>query len=278
MSVATMDSAVAGVPLTAIQRQAFEVLSVLAKFCDQHGICYYMVGGTLLGAVRHGGFIPWDDDIDIVIPRPDYRRLLAMIDQLPEPLKAIHPSNDKTTPYPFLVVRRAGSRLVIDYERPFDRGIGVDVFPLDAVPVATWRRRLLFRFLRFMRSASMNKQRGYYRRQMPLTTRLRFALLSAVNRALPARFIYRAYDLIVAHGDVCNSVMLGNLYGLYGTREIVDRQVFGEGCWLEFEGQNFRAPEHPEQYLAAVYGDFRCMPPENLRHSGHRIKAVSLDE
>lgn len=277
MSVATLDDAVAGVPRTAIQRRAFEVLCSLAEFCDQHRIRYYLVGGTLIGAMRHSGFIPWDDDIDIAIPRPDYQRLLAMIDRLPAPLQAVHPSCDAATPYPFLVVRHAGSRLVIDYARPFDRGIGVDVFPLDAVPAAAWRRRALFRLLRLMRALSMNKQHGYYRRRVSVAARLRFALLSAVSGLLPARSIYRLYEYVVARGDIRSSMLVGNLYGLYGTREIVDRDVFGDGCWLGFEGRRFRAPVRPEQYLATVYGDFRCLPPEHQRHSGHRIRAASLD-
>ncbi len=276
MSVATLDDAVAGVPRTAIQRRAFEVLCSLAEFCDQHRIRYYLVGGTLLGAMRHGGFIPWDDDIDIAIPRPDYQRLLAMIDRLPAPLQAVHPSCDAATPYPFLVVRHAGSRLVIDYARPFDRGIGVDVFPLDAVPEAAWRRWILFRLLRIMRSVSMNKQRGYYRRSVSRIGRVSFVLLSAINKFLPARLIYWAYDRVVARGDMDQSTLVGNLYGLYGAREVVERSVFANGVWVEFEGMHFKAPARPSRYLETVYGDFRCLPPLHQRHSGHRISEVMI--
>lgn len=277
MYAVTPDEMVAGVPRVAIQRRAFDVLCALTEFCDLHEIRYYLIGGTLLGALRHGGFIPWDDDIDIAIPRPDYRRLLAAINHLPAPLQAVHPSCNATTPYPFLVVRHAGSKLVIDYARPFDRGIGVDVFPLDAVPTAMWRRRILFRLLRLMRALSMNKQQGYYRQRVSVSRRLQFWLLSAASWLTPAWLIYWVYECITARGDVHRSQLVANLYGLYGTREVVDCQVFGDGCWVEFEGRRFRAPARPERYLTTVYGNFRQPPPEHQRNSGHRISTASLD-
>jgi len=265
-----------GVELRALQRRAFGVLEALAQFCDRHGLRYYLVGGTLLGALRHGGFIPWDDDIDIALPRPDYERLLALVDSLPPGLKAIHPRLEPATPYPFLVVRDARSRLVIDYARPFDRGIGVDVFPLDAVPAPGRRRDTLFALIGLMRAWTMNKQQGYYPHKVQAGRRLRFALLSLASRLVPARRIFALYEQLLAHGHAHGAGQVGNLYGLYGRREVVDAAVFGEGRWVRFEGARFRAPAEAERYLEAVYGDFRRLPPLEQRHSGHRIRAVAL--
>lgn len=265
-----------GVPLGEVQQRALAVLVALAEFCDRHGLRYYLVGGTLLGALRHDGFIPWDDDIDIALPRADYDRLLARVDQLPHGLRAIHPSRDADTPYPFLVVSDARSRLVIDYARPFNRGIGVDVFPIDAVPGTALRRRVLFKTLGLMRAWTMNKQQGYYRHRVAAPRRLRLALLSLASRLCTARAIYRGYEWLVARGDVAGSACVGNLYGLYGQREVVAPEVFGEGRWVRFEGHRFHAPQQAERYLEAVYGDFRRLPPPEQRHSGHRIRAVVL--
>jgi len=276
MSVETTDHQVAGVPIRDIQLQALEVLRSLVEFCDAHAIRYYLVGGTLLGAVRHRGFIPWDDDIDIVVPRPDYQRLLSILGQLPASLQAIHPSRCRSTPYPFLVIRRTNSQLLVDYVRPFDRGIGVDVFPLDSVPTGAGARRLLFRSIRLMRALSMNKQKGYYRRPLDYGQRLRFRLLSFAAFFLSARFIYRIYDAFLVRGQVERCSLMGNLYGLYGEREVVAREVFGCGAQLSFEGSLFRVPEQPELYLQAIYGDFWQLPPADARHSGHRIRAVRV--
>lgn len=276
MSVETASYMVAGVPIRDIQLQALEVLRSLVEFCDTHSIRYYLVGGTLLGAIRHRGFIPWDDDIDIVVPRPDYQRLLSILNQLPPSLQAIHPSRCRSTPYPFLVINRTNSQLVVDYVRPFDRGIGVDVFPLDSVPAGTLAQRLLFRAIRLMRALSMNKQRGYYRRPLNRNQRLRFRFLSFTAFFFSARLIYRAYDMLVARGQVERCSLLGNLYGIYGQREVVAREIFGSGAQLSFEGALFRVPEQPERYLQAIYGEFWQLPPVDARHSGHRVRAVRV--
>jgi len=279
MSAATaegMPLLAGGVALGDVQQRAFAVLEALAQFCERHQLRYYLVGGTLLGALRHGGFIPWDDDIDIALPRADYERLLALADALPVGLRAIHPSRDADTPYPFLVVCDARSRLVIDYARPFDRGIGVDVFPIDAVPAPGSRRDLLFNAIALMRAWTMNKQQGYYPHPVAAPRRLRFALLSLASRLFAAGRIYRAYERLVARGDASRSRHVGNLYGLYGRREVVEAEVFGDGRWVRFEGTRFRAPALAERYLEAVYGDFRRLPPPEQRRSTHRIRAVAL--
>ncbi|HYG05375.1 MAG TPA: LicD family protein [Stenotrophomonas sp.] len=265
-----------GVALRDVQQRALAVLEALAGFCDRHGLRYYLVGGTLLGALRHEGFIPWDDDIDIALPRADYQRLLALADSLPRGLRAIHPSRDADTPYPFLVVRDARSRLVIDYARPFDRGIGVDVFPIDAVPAPGPRRDVLFKAIALMRAWTMNKQQGYYPHRVAASRQLRFLLLSLASQLCPSTKIYRLYERLVARGDVACSPYVGNLYGLYGRREVVQAEVFGEGGWVRFEGIRFRAPVQAERYLESVYGDFRHLPPPAQRRSGHRIRAVAL--
>ncbi|SDH96788.1 lipopolysaccharide cholinephosphotransferase [Pseudomonas delhiensis] len=267
---------VAGVPLARIQQRAFAVLGALVDFFQAHAIDYYLVGGTLLGAVRHGGFIPWDDDIDIVVPRKDYRRLLGLLDRLPPTLRAIHPSTDAHTPYPFLVVSDRHSRWVVDYAHPFDRGIGVDVFPLDGVPPPGMRRRLLRKSIALLRSMTMNKQKGYYLRPVPPAQRWRFALVALATSLVPRALLFAMYDRVVSSLPASSDGLVGNLYGLYGDREVVPAQVFGSGKSLVFHGGSFRAPAHTETYLTHVYGDFRQLPPLERRNSGHRIRAVSL--
>jgi lipopolysaccharide cholinephosphotransferase len=275
MSAATTDAEVAGIPLAMVQRRAFEVLCALADFCESHAIRYYLVGGTLLGAMRHRGFIPWDDDIDIAVPRPDYDRLLALLDRLPPSLRAVHPRTDLDTPYPFLVVADRDSHLVVDYARPFDRGIGVDVFPLDGFPAPGPRRWLTRRAIALLRSMTMNKQKGYYPRPLNAAQGARFLLLALVTALVPRARLYAAYDRLVSHLPPTGA-LLGNLYGLYGLREVVPTHFFGAGRPIEFQGRSFPAPALAEAYLRSVYGDYRRLPPPDRRRSGHRISLVSL--
>ena len=265
-----------GIALADVQRRAFAVLCALADFCDEHEIRYYLVGGTLLGAVRHSGFIPWDDDIDIAVPRTDYERLLSLLALLPPALKASHPRIDPRTPYPFLVVSDAQSSLVIDYVRPYDRGVGVDVFPLDTAPQTGWRQAVLWKGIALLRAMTMNKQGGYYRRPAAWGQRLRFVLLSLLNTMFPRRFLYAVYDTWVSKGGGLAG-LTGNLFGLYGRRELVPSHVLGAASRIQFMSHWFSAPAKPEEYLRAVYGDFMRMPPEKDRHSGHRIRSVSFE-
>lgn len=264
------------VTLAEVQQRAFKVLCALVDFLDAEDITYFLVGGTLLGAVRHGGFIPWDDDIDIVIPRADYQRLIQVLAHLPSGLRVAHPSIDQMTPYPFLVVSDAHSSLVIDYARPYDRGIGVDVFPLDVVPQTSWRQALLWSGITLLRAMSMNKQSGYYRRRVAWHQHPRFVLLTLFATLVPRGTLFRIYDAWVSAADGCEPVLLGNLYGLYGRREVVPARVFGSGSAVCFMERTFQAPAYPEEYLCAVYGDFMRMPPEEARHSGHRLRNVSI--
>ncbi len=267
---------VGSVPLAEVQQRAFEVLCALVGFLDAERIGYFLVGGTLLGALRHRDFIPWDDDIDIVVPRADYRRLLDSLARLPAGLKAAHPRVDPLTPYPFLVVSDAASSLVIDYARPYDRGVGVDVFPLDAVPRTGLGRAVQRRGIALLRAMTMNKQGGYYRRSAPWRQRLRFALLALLAAAMPRRMLFGAYDAWVSGAGNRAPRQVGNLYGLYGQREQVPAGIFGDGSMVEFRGSAFRAPAHPADYLRHVYGDFMRMPAEEQRHSGHRIRTAAL--
>lgn len=267
---------IAGVPLGELQQRAFQVLCTLVDFLVAEKISYFLVGGTLLGAVRHQGFIPWDDDIDIAIPRADYQRLIHALAHLPSGLRVAHPSTDRMTPYPFLVVSDVYSSLVIDYARPYDRGIGVDVFPLDAAPQAGWRQALMWRGIGLLRAMTMNKQKGYYSRRLTWLQRSRFALLTLLMTLVPRRTLFRAYDVWVSGDEGREPVLVGNLYGLYGRREVVPTWIFGAGSDIRFRGRIFRAPAHSEEYLCAVYGDFMRMPPEEARHSGHRLRNVSI--
>ena len=134
------------------------MLECIDKVCREHHLRYYLWAGTMLGAVRHKGFIPWDDDMDICMPRPDYDLLLAHCHEwMPAPFEVVGPHNRSDYPYPFAKVEDSSTTVL---ERPdfnFPEGIYVDIFPIDGIPsdkaVATkhlkkykfWRHLLFFR-------------------------------------------------------------------------------------------------------------------------------------
>ena len=108
------------------------MMDKIHEFCVERGIRYSLGGGTLLGAVRHKGYIPWDDDIDIMLPRPDYERFLKEFDGVYPNFKVLHLNNDRTYPYLFAKVYDSRTLLV---ECRATMGVYIDVFPIDGLPL-----------------------------------------------------------------------------------------------------------------------------------------------
>lgn len=254
-----------------IQKFSFETLCSLVDFLDEKNIPYYLMGGTLLGAIRHRGFIPWDDDIDIAIPRDAYNHLLKILDQLPKNIKAAHPSIDEKTPYPFLVISNASTRLIFDYARPYDKGACVDVFPLDAFPEKESEQNSLWKKAKFMRSLIMNKQQGFYKRKTSFMHSTKFKTISFLNLFLPRKIIFKCYDDLISSPQK-NTNFIANVYGRYQKKEVFPKHIFQEPSTIFFESRNFKAPTHTEEYLTLIYGDFMQIPPIEKRYSGHRIQ------
>ena len=141
-----------------LQGRLVPMLECIDKVCREHHLRYYLWAGTMLGAIRHKGFIPWDDDMDICMPRPDYDLLLAHCQEwMPAPFEVVGPHNRADYPYPFAKVEDASTTVL---ERPdfnFPEGIYVDIFPIDGIPsdpdvqkkhlkkYKFWRHLLFFR-------------------------------------------------------------------------------------------------------------------------------------
>lgn len=262
------------ISLQEIQLSTFHVLCKLVDFLEERNIPYYLIGGTLLGAVRHQGFIPWDDDIDIGIPRKYYDHLLTRLAELPPTLKCSHPLLDECTPFPFLVVSDPSTTLVIDYISPYNRGAGVDVFPLDNFPENYFSQKIFWKCIALLRSMTMNKQGGYYKRKTTKKLYIYFKLLSFLNIFIPRSLLFKVYDRLVKIADQ-KTTLMGNLYGIYGEKEIVNKEVFGSGCQIKFQSRFFRAPSQYKEYLNSIYGNYLEIPPKHKRKSGHKIKNFS---
>jgi len=122
--------------LREIQLISLEICKKVDMICNENNFRYYLYGGSLLGAVRHKGFIPWDDDIDIVMPRPDYEKFLAYMQENQEKIKPLKLySFENNAKYPYMISRVSDERYILDVENEDDYGIGIfiDVYPWDGV-------------------------------------------------------------------------------------------------------------------------------------------------
>lgn len=120
--------------LQEIQQASFEILKKIKEICDKEGFRYVLTWGTLIGAIRHKGFIPWDDDIDIMMPRPDHDKLMNYMSEHKDELKPLEVFNNDTCPnYPYMLTRISDSRYILDVDNEDDFGIGVfiDIYVED---------------------------------------------------------------------------------------------------------------------------------------------------
>ena len=118
------------------QQIALEILHTVAQICEERNLRYYLVYGTLIGAVRHHGFIPWDDDVDIMMPRPDYDKLMEYLKDHIGEYPHLQVFNRETCPeYPYMITRISDDRYEIrmENEKPFGMGVFIDIYPYDGL-------------------------------------------------------------------------------------------------------------------------------------------------
>lgn len=246
----------------AVQLRQVEILSEIDAICRREGIDYWLDGGTLLGAVRHGGFIPWDDDIDIAMRRADLTRFVAAArESLPPGLEMQAPGADPAVRMPIFKVRDRNSFLVEagdDFARPYAKGLYVDIFPMVPYPaVPRWFvKRVALGYCRA--NAVLHSQHYYSARAF--AEFFHFGAKRAVCRAL-----WAAAGLFCKKGEYTSNTLNNNGYGImHRTDSIFPTRR------IAFEGRDFSAPARPDAYLTDLYRDYMRLPPEDKR-GGHAV-------
>lgn len=257
-----------------------DALKAFLELCERYGLRYYAIGGTLLGAVRHKGFIPWDDDVDLAMPRPDYDRLIELVKSgeaeaaLDGKYRIESWQTDKDFKSYFAKISSTEAEI---YEELLEdttkrRGYLIDLLPIDGAPEKEGERRIYYAKamgLRFL-CGTANVYTGI-RTSRPKWEQgvLRVVRALRLYRLINIRCVYRAMDQLFRKQDAEHDAYAGTLTGAYKTREIVPRSFFGETydeCSLwEFEGVTLRGPVRWEEYLTHMFGNYRELPPEAER-------------
>ncbi len=255
-----------------LRRVQLGLLVELDRLCRANGLTYYLAYGTLLGAVRHGGYIPWDDDIDVMMPRGDYDQLHEVFAAAaPAHVTLDSPQTRMDWPFPYAKVADDRTELFEPLEDPLPLGVNLDLFPLDALPPNPLVRSLQSGALRLLRWAvelryiAAARGRGWHH---PLAITVAKPLL----RLLPVRTLVGAFTrtALVGAGD-----RLGVRVGSYDWS--VPAGDLGTPSELSFEALRFLAPARPEAVLTAMYGDYGQLPPDEQQVSHHAFTAVWYD-
>lgn len=256
--------------LAGLRDHQLRVLDLFTGLCRQHGLSYYAWGGTLLGAMKFDGYIPWDDDVDLCMPRRDYRRLLALgEDQLPPGLELLHAGRVRGFPLPYLKVGLAGTELV-DHGSQITVPINIDVHPLDAIATSALARArfALMRFLVHLLSASMSELGAGWRRAGRVLARAIAPSHGARGR------LARAIDRLAAHDGPGTDRLRVALW--HNARPLRRAWFRGPGT-VAFEGRCLPAPGDVRALLEALYGPrWTEMPPPERQRSHHTFEAFTL--
>lgn len=241
-----------------------ELLMAVDKICRKHNIPYWLSSGTLLGAVRHGGFIPWDDDLDIELLRPDYERLMRILPaELPESMVLQTNETDPNYISAYAKVRDKRSWLLETnhYDRIFTyRGIFLDIFPFEKSPRALhWiscrAHGFIYNVLNNPRNSDETAAQKV-RRIYAFNHRFTFPLLRALCRLWPSNEV--RYGLGVPYADA---------------RRLSDIFPLTE---IEFEGHRVPAPGKTHNYLQRKYGDYMQLP--DLTHLTYHAEQLRIDD
>lgn len=250
-----------------IKKIQLDILDSVAHFCEERGLRYYLAYGTLLGAVRHKGYIPWDDDIDLHMPRPDYERFLDEYNQASPLYKALSSDNDKRYRVAFAKVHHPGTIVREFHFKPDIFGVYIDIFPLDGLGSEAQAKECgeLRRY--------MHVKNSIFLKSMPLMRKLRLAITKLILLPFPLHTLLGRIKSIATHHPYDSSPRVCSLMSRAALREIMPRTVFEQHCMLPFEGKEYRAPKDYDHYLRVNYGDYMQLPPEEKRISHHNSEA-----
>lgn len=256
----------------------YSIYDDFSELCKKHGLRHYAIGGTLLGAIRHNGFIPWDDDLDIAMPRPDYEKFIRIADkELPCHLKFVYWKNTPELPVLFGKIQDCRKDFVEGLEKKLGcmltNGVYIDIFPLDGY---TEKNKLLIRFRDFvllpleryrMYKYSELTQRGKVAWIAGMIISLFFPWLRKQEQffGLHERSLLRAeYDSSDYVADVALST---NIYAFPPQK----RTSWGVPQPHIFNGQVMMVPEYPDDSLTSRFGaSYMTLPPIACQHPSHQ--------
>lgn len=266
--------------LKAVQSKGIEMLTQVIEICDKHSITYFVVGGSCLGAVRHGGFIPWDDDIDVAMPRQDYDNFLRVAQlELPDKFFLQWSATEYDYRNDFAKIRNSETTFIESSckKLKINHGIYIDIFPIDGMPTKFFDKLMLNIHKRIARIylgkdyVIPSKKKKLLRKIAVLISSVLcgFQKPSKVLLKLEKhykKFEYENSNLVVCHG------------GVWGKREIHPRNQFGKGRIANFNGVNIVVPENTDEYLTGQYGDWHKLPPEEKRIPHHYCDVIDASK
>lgn len=268
--------------LSGLQEIETNMLKYLGDFCDENEIEYFIIGGTALGAVRHGGFIPWDDDIDVGMTRPNYEKFIKIgKEKIKAPYFMSCRETEPNTPFPYIKLRLDNSRYIEYSNRniKIHQGIYIDIFPYDNAPDdhdthIEWfnkLQKLVRLYVLRMTPDYSSKPENFVMHLKAIYSKFRYYLLHLI----PADYIYNKLEkLMTKYNDqptkAIETAFVPKPFTSYGTVE-----TFLPPKEIKFGNIIVKGPRDMDTYLTNEYGDYMTFPPEENRF-GHKPYVMEL--
>lgn len=261
--------------LAEIQKIELGVLKDFIKICEEQQLRYFLCEGSLLGGIRHQGFIPWDDDVDIAMPRPDYERFCKLSEKehiLPSHISVMH----SEILHVFDNRTKVKCKHILSDHDEF--GVLIDIFPIDGFPVEKWKQaihydRFLFCQLMIRLTIIQNIE------QKERRTKLENIIIGIGHTIHTEKIIHRetwirrVHKLLQKYDYDRSSVVFLSLTA-HRKKEIMPADVWGKGVKAVFEDTTANVPERFDYYLRKVYGDYMTPPKDALKESNHAIELI----
>ena len=256
-----------------IQLRIFQIFLEFERVCLAHNLRFYLVAGTLLGAVRHKGFIPWDDDMDVAMPRKDYDELIKHANEwFSYPFELDCRENNKKYPFRFAKAHDATTTFYENKAPGYVGGVYLDVFPYDGLPDGKirqkfhlWRHRIAYKAFYF-------SLRDPFKRGKKWDSYLILLLQKFINTD---RAYQRMKRLTTKYDFETSNYVTDFDFGLGG---IIEKKVVGDTpSKVIFEGHETYGVEDWDSYLTTIYGNYMQLPPVEKRKPGHYVVYRNLN-
>lgn len=257
-----------------IQNESLKILLFVDKLCEELKLKYCIMYGTLIGAIRHNGFIPWDDDVDIAMPRRDYLKLQDYFLNHKEELKPYEFfSKDTREKYPYMIGRVCNTNFIMKSEIEDDYGMGtfVDVYPMDGAG----NGKGVFPFLksRLLSSMYYMKSRTHYIPSENKILNIPKKIIYHIVHLFSYNFLRKNLEKLAYHYDYDKSIYVAQMDCFTdGKKNMFLKNDIEDTCYHIFEGEQVRIPKNYDRMLRHEYGDYMQLPPEEKRIGHHFYK------